>query len=289
MKIYDCFIFFNELDLLELRLKILDPVVDYFVLVEATKTKKWIDKELFFEKNKTRFKKWKDKIIHVVVDDMPKPGKFTTNNLHQLDSKLGLGRWKLEGYQINQIRRGLKNAKPEDIIMVSDVDEIPNPRKFEIMKKILLRESTMGFDQSMYYYYLNGFKYDGWTGTKVTKFKHFKRGFGGKAYRVKRSRDWFLRTQMFFGKKFPVIKNGGWHFSYLSTPEEMLAKMEHLCGQEHVGRVAHSLEEVKRRIDAGEDLYGRKGENITYVSIDESFPDEIRKNRKKYSKYIKKV
>jgi beta-1,4-mannosyl-glycoprotein beta-1,4-N-acetylglucosaminyltransferase len=150
MKIYDCFIFYNELELLELRLRILDSHVDYFVLVEATKTKSGKKKSLYYEENKDKFKKWKDKLIHVIVEDMPKPGKFTLNNIYQLDSKLNLGRWRLETHQINQIKKGLKKAKDEDIILVSDLDEIPNPKKFDLMKNYVKKKIVVGFNQRFF-------------------------------------------------------------------------------------------------------------------------------------------
>lgn len=289
MKIYDCFIFFNELDLLEMRFRILDPVVDYFVLVEATRTKSCEKKELFFQKNKSRFKKWNKKIIHIIVDDMPEKGKITFGNKWHLDSKLNLGRWKLETYQTNQIKRGLKKAEKNDIILVSDVDEIPDPNKFLELKRLLNKNTIIGFNQNLYYYYLNGFKSKGWIGTKACKYKSFKKDFGNSAARVRRMRGLQNRIKRIFGKKEPIIKKGGWHFSYLSSPELILYKMKHLCGQEEVKRKVHTLEKIKESIEKGEDLYGRSNEKVNYIPIDNSFPEEIRKNKKKYSKFIKKL
>jgi len=289
MKVYDCFIFFDELDLLEMRFRILDEVVDYFVLVEATKTKSRESKELFFLKNKERFKKWKEKIIHIIVEDMPKKGKITFGNKWQLDSKLNLGRWKLETYQINQIKRGLKNAKNNDIILVSDVDEIPHPNEFEKMKKLLDENLIIGFSQNFYYYYLNGFKYAGWIGTKACKYENFKKNFANSAARVRRMRGWKNRIKRIFGKKEPIIRNGGWHFSYLSSPESILHKMKFLCGQEFVKRQVQTVDKIKERIEKGEDLYGRKLESINYVPIDSTFPEEIQKNQKRYAKFIKEA
>ena len=102
-KIYDAFTFQNELDLLELRLEELSDVVDYFVLVEATKTFRNNDKPLFFHKNKTRYTKFLDKIIHVIVDDMPG----------------GDDPWSREYHQRNCITRGLTNLKEEDLVIIS--------------------------------------------------------------------------------------------------------------------------------------------------------------------------
>ena len=118
-KIYDCFIFSNELDLLEIRLRILNPYVDYFVIVEADKTHRGKRKPLYFQKNKKRFKKWGDKIIHIVVKDMPKVGMSYGKNW-KINSILKGGPWKLESYQKKQIIRGLKNCNKEDIIMDYD-------------------------------------------------------------------------------------------------------------------------------------------------------------------------
>ena len=121
--IYDCFIFFNEIDLLDLRLNELDSVVDKFVIVESTETFSKKKKTLFFNENKERFSKFKDKIIHIIVDDSPE--------LTKTSSDPG-GRWNIEHFQRNCIERGLVDCKPEDIILVSDVDEIP--RKSSIKK-----------------------------------------------------------------------------------------------------------------------------------------------------------
>jgi len=219
MKIYDCFTFFNELDLLELRLKILNPVVDYFVLVEATKTHAGKSKPLYFEENKKRFKEWEKKIIHIVVRDMPNPGKIYFKSNWKLSSVLGLGRWKPEIYQRNQIKRGLNNCKNEDIILVSDLDEIPNPGKFQELINLVKKDKVVLFDQRLYKFFLNGFVSSGWEGTRACTFRNFKRMFGGKSDRLRRIRGIKVRIDKFMNKKHPktlkVIKEGGWHFSYL--------------------------------------------------------------------------
>jgi len=134
--IYDCFTFFNELDLLELRLHILNDVVDKFVLVEATKTHSNIEKELYYQNNKKRFKKYSDKIIHIVVDKFPE----------YIDS------WTFEKYQRDCIISGLKRCEPNDVIIISDADEIPNPEK---IKKYAQTPGIKTFKQKMFYYFLN--------------------------------------------------------------------------------------------------------------------------------------
>ena len=109
MAVWDCFTFFNELDILELRLAELDPVVDRFVVAEATRTFSNEPKPLHFADNRQRFSRWLPKITHVIIDDLPAEGDA----------------WDREAFQRNTVARGLGDARPDDVIMISDVDEIP--------------------------------------------------------------------------------------------------------------------------------------------------------------------
>src|ERR1035438_6113570 len=136
--IYDCFTFFNELDLLEIRLNILNDYVDCFVLVESTKTHQGKDKPLHFSDNKNRYQKFLPKIIHIVVDQYPEYE--------------GKSAWILEHHQRNMILKGLKDCTPDDIILISDLDEIPNPSK---IAEYAGKSGIKIFRQSMYYYFLN--------------------------------------------------------------------------------------------------------------------------------------
>lgn len=293
MKIYDCFTFFNELDLLEMRLRILDPFVDYFVLVEATKTHAGKDKPLYFNENKSRFKKWEKKIIHIIVKDMPNPGKVYFKKFWRISSALGLGRWKPEIYQRNQIIKGLKNCKNEDIIIVSDLDEIPNPKKFNDLIKYVNQDKVVLFSQNLYYCFLNGFTYSGWEGSRACTFKLFKKLFKNKADKLRRIRNLSLRIKikLFKDSRNPirVIKEGGWHFSYLGNINFILEKISNFCHTENYKNIdLNNPKKILEKIDNGEDIFGRNMK-ITYLPIDSSFPDEIIKNQKKYSKFIKKV
>ncbi len=285
MKIYDCFIFYNELDLLEIRLRILDPYVDYFVIVEATKTHSGKPKNLYFKENKKRFKKWDKKIIHIIVEDMPKPGKILFKSW-KVNSLLGIGRFRPEIFQRNQIKKGLKNCKAEDIILVSDLDEIPNPKKLGLMKRILEREIMATFSQKMFYYYLNGFVKDLWPGTKACTYRNFKRFFNLKAERFRRLRN--LRLRLFIGLKKGMgnISEGGWHFSYLGSPKSIVNKIESISHTENDQPKFKDLMSIKKKIKEGKDLFNGNNK-IRYVKIDKSFPEEIRKNKKRYSKFIK--
>ena len=122
MKIFDCFAFFNELTLLEIRLNELSDVVDYFVIVESEKTHQNEDKELFYFKNKDddRFKKFSDKIIHVVV----KSDEFNNDTWHN------------ERKQFDSIIKGLEIASEDDLIILGAADEIPRKETIENLKNL---------------------------------------------------------------------------------------------------------------------------------------------------------
>lgn len=111
-RVFDCFPFFNELDVLEIRLTELDPLVDYFVIVEATLTHTGKPKPLYFDENRGRYNRFSRKIIHVVVDDLPSEPS---------------DHWGREISQRQAIMRGLELARPDDRIITSDCDEIPKP------------------------------------------------------------------------------------------------------------------------------------------------------------------
>ncbi len=291
MKIYDCFTFYNELDVLELRLKILNPFVDYFVLVEATKTHAGKQKQLYFKYNKSKFKKWENKIIHIIVDDMPNPGKLYFKKFWKLSSVLGLGRWKPEIYQRNQIQKGLKNCKDEDIIIVSDLDEIPNPKKFDLLKEFTKRDKIVLFSQNLYKFFLNGFVHSNWEGSRACNFKVFKKLFKKKGDRLRRLRNISLRIRMFLfkGKDNPLrrINDGGWHFSYLGNIDFILEKLSNFCHIENYSSLdLKNPKKIIDKIENGEDLFMDKLK-INYVNLDSTFPEEITKNKRRYSKYIK--
>lgn len=137
--VYDCIPFFNELDILKLRLNILNPIVDRFIIEEATVTFSGEPKELCFEKNKEMFKEFLPKIEYIVVDNSPLD--VTT---HVRDN-----------FQKNALERGLKGASDEDVIILSDVDEIPNPK---VLKKIIAEfdpDRIYHLAQRMFYCFIN--------------------------------------------------------------------------------------------------------------------------------------
>jgi beta-1,4-mannosyl-glycoprotein beta-1,4-N-acetylglucosaminyltransferase len=190
--IYDTFSFFNELELLDIRLHELDSVVDRFVLLEASKTYSGLDKPMYFDENRQLFSNYLDKIIYIPLIEFPE--SFPTDDT---------GNWLRENYQRNFIMTGLKECKDDDIIIVSDLDEIPRNTIFGRCNNFKdVGENFYTIHQLSFYYYFN---------TYFTNF--IWRGSTISNYRVLSSQN----PQYFRNKRRRgiQIENGGWHFSYM--------------------------------------------------------------------------
>lgn len=200
-KVFDVFSFFNELDLLEIRLNILDDHVDYFVIVESRQTFCGDDKPLYYDENKTRFSKWKSKIIHYIMPDFPMDEEHYKKALVSPNVGDGADNWLREFYQKEAPIRALENiCSDDDIIFLSDLDEIWNPSiEYHIEDGKVYRPI-----QTAYPYYLNNRSNQDigcWTGTRIGTFKTLKQ-YGCNHFRTERE-----------VKSIPIL-NGGWHFSW---------------------------------------------------------------------------
>jgi beta-1,4-mannosyl-glycoprotein beta-1,4-N-acetylglucosaminyltransferase len=285
--IYDCFTFFNELDLLEIRLNILDKTVDKFVLVEATKTHQGKEKPLNFNKNKKRFERFLPKIIHVIVDEYPEYE--------------GKSAWILEHHQRNSIINGLKDCKPEDVILISDVDEIPDPNKILEFKN---KSGIKIFRQRMYYYYINCSNASNagsyrWNGTVMINYKDFtgpqrsrEKGitmtslFHPKIIHRIYWHLWKFSHYDIKGIKIRFIEDGGWHFSYLGGVETIIKKLEAFAHTEYNKDKYKDAKAIEKAIENGEDIFGR-GFHYRFIKLDGTFPEFILKNSEKYAHLIK--
>lgn len=267
--VVDCFTFFNELDLLEIRLEELDDVVDYFVLVEAGKTQSLLDKPFYFEENKDRYAKFLDKIVHVKVEDYP-------------DNRTDL--WQMENHQRNCILRGLAQLSLDDsdIIMISDLDEIPRKSTINSIKERYLIDEigAMSFVQDFYAYFLNlKCINQHWVGTVAASYSIVQ---SEKPQGLRRMKDFLAR-----------IPDAGWHFSWLGGAEAVWKKANS-CIEPFDKENLPSVEEYKSFFDnyknmeqrgfvRTEDLSIVTHQKFDTVSIDESFPAEIVNNLPKYA------
>jgi len=285
MKIYDAFLFFNELELLEMRMNILNDVVDYFVVVESTITFSSKPKQLLFHENRHLFDKFNDKIIHVIIDDSPNSflkinyidnpktdSEILKNKiLKHVDESPNWPRhesqWGIETYQRESIIKGLVNCNDDDIVIVSDVDEIPNPIEIEKLKNI--GYDVFNFNQNMYYYYVNMLKENNWSGPKACSW--------GKLKTISLNS---LRQNKHTTK---MISNGGWHFSFMGGEHKVIEKIEAYAHQEF--NKPYYKENVRNNIMSNNDPFFRG--SLTHVSIDETYPKYLLENLEKYSHMVK--
>ena len=221
MRIFDCFMFYDEEVVLDIRLNSLKNSVDCFVIVESKFYHNGKKRDLKFDINK--YPKFKDKIIYIVQDEEPLNLETVKKEDEEevKNGKLILNAHKRENLQRNQIYKGLSKANEDDLIMISDVDEIPNLKDLNVAK---VNNRIVIFEQDIFYYKLNrcleGFT---WHGTKACKRKNLKspqwiRNVKNKKFDFWRLDTFFSETR-YINKIF--IKDGGWHFSNLKNPADV--------------------------------------------------------------------
>jgi len=226
MKIFDCFMYFDEEVVLDLRLNVLNEYVDYFVIVESIFTHKGDRRKLQF--NHKKFKKFQDKIIYLTYDEEPKNiEKILLNENEEEKSRKYIQNASLrENGQRNFISNGLSEAQSDDIILISDVDEIPNLENLNFSK---INQKIILFKQDMFYYKFN-LKLPSltWTGTKACKKKHLKTPQWLR--NIKDRKFSFFRLDTLFSKtkytNIRLIDNGGWHFTNIKTAAEIEHKLK---------------------------------------------------------------
>ncbi len=274
--VYDSFQFFNELDILKLRMNVLKDVVDYFVISESTVTFSGEPKPLYYNENKEMFKEFEHKIIHNIVDDTPMDCNAFLRDHHQKCA----------------VARGLKDCKPDDIIIFSDVDEIPNPDTLKELLPKVEDDKIYMLAQRLFYCYLDMEEVSGnllsvtgefddvekkqWLGTKVCRYSVLDN------YTTEELRN---KEQKAIGVRVP---NGGWHFSYMgggkkqSTADRVKYKIKSAAHQEYNNR--HILWNVRKNIKNMQDIFGRDSK-LQLVEIDETYPKYLRDHLDEY-KYL---
>jgi beta-1,4-mannosyl-glycoprotein beta-1,4-N-acetylglucosaminyltransferase len=267
MKIYDCFTYFNEDLILDLRFKILDKYVDYFVIVEANKTHTNEEKKKNFQIEK--FKKYKKKIKYFFIENMP-----NSNNA-----------WELENFQRNQISLGLKEARKEDLILISDCDEIPNLKEIENINLEKFDKNIFAFEQKCFYYKLNLFnpKSNPWYGTKLIRYDLLKKFTPQKIRNYKTKQYSFWRIDK--PKNVIIIKNGGWHFSFLNSINNIILKLKSYAHIEFNKKNFVNKKNLLNKLKDHKDLFD-EGIYLKKISLDDSFPAYITRNKKKFKKWI---
>ena len=287
-RVFDVFTMYNELDLLELRLEMLDPYVDQFVLIECVETFSGKEKPLYFNENKERFSKYLHKIHYHITYDPPKSFEdlqqriisarpnidkdieklwiqaLTTSNVPK-----GEVHWLKEFYQKEWIRFAIKNAgaNSEDLIFVTDLDEYWNP---ELDYTNIEDHKIYKLRQLAYSGYMNVRSSESWAGTLLTKYKNIE----GACLN-------HLRTHS--KTPYEYIDTGGWHFTFMGGEQQVKMKLEAYGHQEYNNDGIKN--NVKLLLEQGKDVLGR---NEFKFWIDESqLPKYLIDNKDKYKQYFK--
>ena len=281
MKVFDSFIFFNELDLLEMRLNILNDVVDYFVLTESPFTVSGNEKPLYYQENKDRFGKFNDKIVHYVTEEIPNDfthllEKTKFHVAYKENDPYGTPminlpvRFQRALFNRNNSAFGIEKAgvTDEDLVITSDADEIINP---------LLLQDLEWFNPSnhyvaecrAFYYKLNFLYQEDWMGSRLCTWKHLKNTT------VDQHRQDHENAHK--------IQDAGWHFSFFGNAEDFKLK---LASYEHTENNNEQVtSNAAEKIEQGLDPLGRTNKLIT-VPLDDSYPDYVLNNQDKYAEFI---
>ena len=277
MKIFDCFMFYDEELLLDIRLNILDQYVDFFVIVESEYFHNGNKRQLKFDINK--FKKFNKKIIYITHKNEP-PGIIKINNI---DDESTISYKKInnallrENDQRNHITEGLTTAKSEDLILISDVDEIPN---FESINLSKIKNKIIMFEQEIFYYKFNRYLPDfNWYGTKACKKKML---ISPQWLRnVKNKKFPFWRIDTLFSKNKYInkifIKNGGWHFSNIKSANDIELKLKSYLHHRDYESEELGYEKIKELIKNNETIYDMFGDKKS-----KKYGDDSRKKLEKY-------
>ena len=295
MKVFDCFMYFDEEVVLDLRLNILDPYVDYFVIVESNFTHKGDKRELKF--NHEKFKKFKKKIIYLIYDQKPEEIELVNDEDSdgEKSRKFILNAAYRENGQRNYIAEGLKIAEDDDLILISDVDEIPNLENIDLKK--INREITL-FKQNMFYYKFN-LRLPNliWSGTKGCKKKYLKSPQWLR--NVKDKKYPFFRVDTYFSEKKYInlrfIDNGGWHFSNIKTANEIEYKLKSYLHHREFDVNPMTTKEIENIIENKQAIYdltvdktvnkignGNKLEKFPLIEL----PKYLQNNLEKFKNWI---
>jgi beta-1,4-mannosyl-glycoprotein beta-1,4-N-acetylglucosaminyltransferase len=261
MQIIDCFIVNHELDLLKLRFNILNNVVDKFVVTEGNMTFSGKPKENHFIKNIKHFKEWENKIVYNPIQiplDINDP-------------------WEREIFSRNSHVKMLKQfCSDEDLILLSDADEIPNPKILKIAEQWYQKDKLFTFKMKMYYYFINNLAKDIWFGTRACSYSILKNTT------VDNLRETTEDITKITGD---IINDGGWHFSYCGDTKYIKQKIESFCDLNFNNDFIKN--NIANNIAHNQDIFFR---NLQYqtVLLDDTFPQYILDNQEQYKHLIKK-
>ena len=257
-KLYDCFMFSNEVDMAELRMSILDPVVDHFVIAEANETHSGNPKPYNFDANLARFSRWSDKIIYVQIDNLTGQGRNS---------------WEREKYHRTMLSAGLiSSVRNEDWVLVGDCDEIADPYTLRLIKEYTTYDAAK-LEMDFYYYNVH---------TRVNQ------GWAIGMCRWEREKDPNkIRTCSWTNATMATHLHAGWHFSYFMRPDQIVEKLNSFMhhADPGVADVPRDSGYVASRVAMGQDIFNNRG--IAFEQIGDRYistlPAYLLENREHYA------
>lgn len=268
MNIIDCFTFFNELDLLEFRLKFLDKHIDHFVIAESNFTHSGKEKPYYFETAKKRFEPWLHKITYIPLNQTISELDFTKKDVTYNPQSSA---WKLENEQRNALSTAATFAKEDDLVLLSDLDEIPNPF---ILKKINLDNGPVALSMLFHYYFFNCQNVGAerwWNGSILCSGKQFKQT-SPQQLRDKRN-------------DYKSIPKAGWHFSYLGGLEKIKYKIQSFAHTEFNKEEYLNDRNILKAMEEGKDIFNRPNTDYKFVSP-HFYPGYLRSFMQQYPAFL---
>ena len=270
MKVIDCFMYFDEDHLLEIRLNTLYEYVERFVIVEANLDHAGNSRKPQF--NIHNFAKFKSKIQYILVTDLPTHNNFYKKNWGPA--------WRRENLQRDSLSKGYIDCDPNDLIMISDLDEIPNPEKISqfsddhkfgcfIQKNFLYKFNLLNIDEPK------------WYGTRICRKKDLKNPQWLREIKAKK-----MPFYKFYKPKFDLfIEDGGWHFSSVKSVYDIQKKLSSYAEQQYNNEKFNSISIIEKKLTNKQDLFDRNYKYKT-IEIDNSYPDFILKNKENFKQFI---
>jgi hypothetical protein len=259
-KIYDCFPFFNELDILDIRLHELNDVVDHFVICESAYTFTGAPKPKIFSQNRDRYSKFLDKIIYISVEEFPD----------------GLNQWDRDIFQREKLKEGVAAAQDEDLIIVSDVDEIP---RVSAVQKAQMFDGTTQFSMNMYQYFINMLEREDWACSYALQKKYLNDIIMSNAENsLTVFRYDMRRTTTIKNIPLQTLTDAGWHFTHMGSVEKLKDKFAaYAHATDYWPQMMQDSERLQQQIDLGIKIWS--AEVLTrYVPVDETYPFFVKNN-----------
>ncbi len=266
MKIYDCFTFNDENHLLEIRLNELNNYVDYFIIIEFGQTHQGTAKPKNIDAK--ILNKFSNKVRYYFVEQF--------ENINQPHGR--------DQFQRNYVLKGLFDADNEDVIIVSDIDEIPDFRNFDIKK---VNDNIIAFSQFHFMYKLNLLMKEKWIGSKLCKFKKLKSPQWLRSLRTNKKYSLFRIDKLIsprYVMNFKIVEKGGWHFGWLRKTSSIIKKLESYAHSEHNTDYYKNESFIEKCINEKKNFFNKK-EILEMVSLSE-LPEHIQSNSDKFKKWL---